>query len=277
MKDRYKVNFDNERIRIFCASISIGEGRMTLEDFKSICTRDNFYELKHSNLISVEEDIIKPTPKLRKELAERYDIHCSSSCSEEHSRLVSDSLKLVPSDVLSNFCIETAPDVERSFVRENIITGLYDENIELIRENFAITQMREHNDFHERFEALENEAQKALLSIEHQREMARFAIREEALSMERPFLYPDYQLKLSHDQLEEYVENLRLASLETEDEDRARHYQEAADKLSEKIEDVADGGSVTIAVEIVTDNYASLQIEMHNIYSEITGITQIFL
>ena len=276
MKDRYNVNFNNDRIKLFTASLALGENRMSREDFNELCTKDNYYALVHSKFITEEDGIITSTPKLRELVADRYDIHFATSCSEEHSQKVMDSLlRIVPNSVLTDFHFRTAADIERDYARDiSHEETRYNDNLERIREDFQ-REMDERRAYYEQKIADEENLQRqALLKLDYEREIEWNLVMEHALELERPMLFPDYEIALTRSELDELIDNIRTESRSIEEEREQELYIQAIEKL-ESIGDYE--GRITIAVECVTDKYGNAELVRHELYEEITGTTQIMI
>ena len=277
MKDkRYNVNFGNARIKEFCASLALGENRMSRERFNEIATKDNYYALLHSNYIKEEDGIITSTQKLRREIEERYDTRFSTSCSEEHSRLVSESISnLIPKSVLTSFNFRTATDIERDFTRaENLGDTSYQENLEHIRAAFHQEQERAKQEYERSLEQSRSEQERAMLQLEYARYNEENLVREHALELERPWLFPDCEVSLTPSELEKFIENLRAEERTLEEERTKELYQDALEKL----ENIGNfEGRINISIEITTDSYGNAEIERHEIYEEVTDTIQIIL
>ena len=277
MKDkRYNVNFNNARIKEFCATLALGENRMDKDRFNEICTTDNLYSLVHSHYIKVEDGIITSTQKLRREIEERYDTRFSTSCSEDHSRLVSESIgKLIPQSVLTSFNFRTAADIERDFQRtENLGDISYQKNLEQIKAQFQQEQERAKQEYERSLEQSRSEQERAMLQLEYARKQERSLVREHALELERPFLFPDYEVSVSRSELDELIENLRSEERNLEEDRTKELYQDAIEKL-ENIPSFE--GRINISIEITTDSYGNAEIERHEIYEEVTDTIQIIL
>ena len=275
MNDRYKVNFSNARIKSFCATLALGENRMTRDQFDEICTKDNYYALVHSTYIKEEDGIITSTSKLRREIEERYDTRFSTSCSDEHSRLVTDSIqKLIPQSVLTTFNFRTAADIERDFTREeNLEDSNYKEKLERIRNEFYEEQERAREAYERALQESRTEQERAMQELEYARSQEESLVRAHALELDRPFLFPDYEISVTRSELDEIIENLRTE--ETNQEDRTKElYQEAIEKL-ENIPSFE--GRINISVEIATDSYRNTEFVMHAIYEEVTDTIQIII
>ncbi len=278
MKDkRYNVNFGNARIKEFCASLALGENRMDRERFNEICTKDNYYALLHSNYIKEEDGIITSTQKLRREIEERYDTRFSTSCSEEHSRLVSESISnLIPKSVLTSFNFRTATDIERDFTRaENLGDTSYQENLEHIRAEFHQEQERAKQEYERSLEQSRSEQERAMLQLEYARYNEENLVREHALELERPWLFPDYEVSLTRSELDELIENLRAEERTLEEEERTKElYQDALAKLDNI---PSFEGRINIYVEVTSDSYGNASIVRHEIIEEVTDTIQIIL
>ncbi len=276
MKDRYNVNFNNDRIKLFTASLALGENRMSREDFNEFCTKDNYYALVHSKFITEEDGIITSTPKLRELVADRYDIHFANSCSEEHSQKVMDTLlRIVPNSVLTDFHFRTAADIERDYARDISHGGTrYEENLERIRVDFQHEMDEKRAYYEQKIAEEENLQRQALLKLDYEREKESNLVMEHALELERPMLFPDYEISLTRCELDMLIDSLRAESRFIEEEHEQERYVQAIDKL----DNIGDyEGRITIAVEIVTDSYGNAELVRHELYEEITGTTQIMI
>ncbi len=276
MNDRYKVNFSNVRIKTFCATLALGENRIMRHQFDKICTKDNYYALLHSNYIKEEDGIITSTAKLRREIEDRYDTRFSTSCSDEHSRLVTDSIQnLIPQSVLTSFNFRTAADIERDFTRaENLGDTSYQENLEHIRAEFHQEQERAKQEYERSLEQSRSEQERAMLQLEYARYNEGNLVREHALELERPWLFPDCEVSLTPSELEKFIENLRAEERTLEEERTKELYQDALEKL----ENIGNfEGRINISIEITTDSYGNAEIERHEIYEEVTDTIQIIL
>lgn len=112
--ERYKVNFNNERIKAAVAYMQLGESRITREELYSICGKDIFYSIKHNGYIKERErGTFIPTQKLKNHISRMDGKHFSSSGSSEHSTLLRSSLDLVPRQALIENRFQSGYDIEK--------------------------------------------------------------------------------------------------------------------------------------------------------------------
>ena len=283
MKDRYsdkryRVNFNNSRIKLFTSALAISENRMSRERFDEICTKDNFYTLLHSKLIEVDEDgIISSTAKLRGIASDKYDIHFSSSCSDEHSAKVADSLHLIPQSVLTDFHFRTANDIERDYERDLAFSEgetRYEANLQKMREEFFAEQEAQRNYYEQKIAEEQNQQQQALLRLEWERAKEDDLVYAHALESDKPFLIPEIEISVTRSELHELNDNMRSELPSIEEERERDLFSESINKL-ENVEEFE--GRITISVEIITDSYHNAEIVKHEIYEGMTGTIQIMI
>ena len=187
-----------------------------------------------------------------------------------------DSLsRIVPNSVLTDFHFRPAADIERDYARD-ISHGetRYEENLERIREDFQREMDEKRAYYEQKIADEENLQRQALLKLDFEREKESNLVMEHALELERPMLFPDYEIALTRSELDMLIDSLRAESRSIEEEREQERYMQAIDKL-ESIGDYE--GRISIAVEIVTNSYGNAELVRHELYEEITGTTQIMI
>lgn len=274
--NRYSVNFASAKVQTVCSRLALGENRLTRDDFLRTATKDIYYEMKHSGYIEEKEGIVSATSKLKNHMDQTYGIQFSSSASSEHSQKLQDSLKLIPAETIRLHDFSTAPMIQARLNAELAAdNSTFRANLEQLRTDYR-TEIQEAQELRRHELALtSSRAEYAIKALQYNSDAEHEERMLNILEQDKPYLTPDYEIKLNEDTLSEFISNLRNAAETEDDMHQAELYETAADKL-ETVE-IDAGGTVTVSVEVITDAYGNLELSEHEVYEICSEQVQIFL
>ena len=270
--DRYKVNFNSEKTKSIITTLMIAEDRITRDEIISIGNKDIYYKLSKSGYITESsKDIYKGTQKLKNYVKQKDGKSFSSSGSASHSQAVRNTLKFVPSSVLSRKSFNTGTDIEKDFKKIQQ-SERYKENLEKIKDDLQQEWYQIEKAYQESLQYSRDEIDRYMSKMQYLQDRDRVSARQSWLEQEP--LTPDYQLTFREDELNSYIENLK-SYRDSLDED-SKAYSIYSQSI-EKLENLTFNGEITINIEVITDSYQNREIFLHEVYEQTTSQPQIFL
>lgn len=268
-KNRYKVNFHNPKTQKVIAYLQLGENRISKNEILSLGTKDIFYQLRHEKLIAeTSSGEWIGTKKLHSYIKQQYGTSFASSGSNTHSEQLRKTLALLPSSVLEKRAFRTSTDIEKDF-RKFAKTQPYKEALyEMKCEKRDALQNLESS--YRKAPADITELEKYRLQIDYLQSKERLMRETELLSSPSPCLTPDYQIILTDSERETYIENLS-------------RYKESLNGRAERLVDESIAklqglsGTVSISVEVITNEYGNRTLFQHRNYEALSGTPQIFI
>ncbi|MBP3579266.1 MAG: hypothetical protein J6K15_14275 [Lachnospiraceae bacterium] len=269
--DRNKVTFSNPKVQRVLAALQIGENRITRQELLSLSNKDILYQLKNSNYIrELQKDLFIGTTKLHKHVLKTDGKHFSSSCSEEHALAVRNSLSLLPSSVLTRKAYETSYDIEKKTERRFKTDPDCRARLEQLKQNQRMA-LDEVEQKHRAFNSTSASGRYAE-NLRYQREREEHLSTLGYLNSDRPYLTPDYQVRLTDAERLEYIANL------TEYKNSFAPHEKAYAVCVDAIEKLsALQGEVTLSVEVIRNTYGNRELIMHHHFETIFDVPQIML
>lgn len=271
-KDRYTVNFNSEKTKSIITTLMIAENRITKDEIISIGNKDIYYKLSKSGYITESsKGIYKGTQRLKNYIKQKDNKSFSSSGSASHSQAVRNTLKFVPSSVLSRKSFNTGTDIEKDFKKIQR-TEQYKHNLEKLENSLKEERYQIEKAYQEALQYAKDEIDRYMSKMQYLQDRDRVSARQSWLEQEP--LTPDYQLTFREDEFHQYLENLK-SYRDSLDED-SKAYSIYSQSI-EKLENLTVNGEITINIEVITDSYQNREIFLHQVYEQTTNQSQIFL
>lgn len=264
---RYKVNFTNAKVKNVISRMEICEGRLSKEAFLKASNKDIYYQMLHSGYIKQKGGTIVATSKLRAHVADTNGTHFSSSCSIEHSANVENVLSLLPTSVLDRRAYTTQSDLEIRYKRDFRNNPSYGARLGEMKSRYeeALDSLKKE---HLAFKPSSG-TEKMQEALHYKNELHTLESRLAILENE-PCLIPDFQVRLTSDELSLFMENLISHRDRLTEEEEIERYTQAVEALR-SLQSEQGEGEVTLCIEVVTTHYMQREIFKHQNYAQITG------
>lgn len=269
--DRNRVNFSNPKVKLVSSYLILGENRLTKSEILSLANKDIFYQMKNSGFLKEKENgAFAGTKKFQDYIKQSEGKRLSSSSSSLHSQSVRNTLSFVPREILLRGSYKSSPDIEKQFKRTEK-TPSFREKTTILKRNLEAELA---NADAERNRPCSTEE-------EHLRKELQYSARKEAILSrmdwlnERTALTPDYQMTLTHDELQQYIN--KLADYRDTLSDGCKAY-EVYNAAIEKLKNIPPSdSSITLNVEVITNSYGERELALHRNFEFLDGNPQIFL
>lgn len=278
-KNRNKVNFSNKKTQAVISHLQLGENRISKAEILSLANKDILYQLKNSGYIKEQsKGHFIGTAKLHNYVKRTEQTSFSSSKSERHAQKIRDSLKIVPKSVIERKHFQTATDIEKHFNQKVYKSPQYQKRLSDLKSSCQ-KKLHHTERKHQQFlhsSSSHSSTMRYQEKIDYYKEKERHLAELKVCNEERPFLLPDYSLRMNRDELNEYIENL------TDYRDSLSKSSKAyklCDESLETLKTISAGvqTEITISVEIVSPYYSRQQMIEHTNYSILSDTPQIFL
>lgn len=270
---RNKVNWNNPKVQTVISYIQLGENRITKSEILSLANKDIYYQLRNSGYIKEsEKGQLSGTKKLHNHISQIDNTHFASSGSREHSQKLRDSLSLLPKSVLERRDFKSSYDIEKQFNRTTLKSQEYKEQLQTMKQDTRECLSTLQRSYDTTLARCNSDFERYNLTLSYQNQKEQYESQLAHLN-NKPYLVPDYQVTLTQQERDIYIDNLE-SYRDTLDERSVSYdyYTESIDKLKSLPE-----GTVTLNLEIVTSCYGTKEIELHENFEVFTGTPQIFI
>lgn len=273
-KHRNKVNFSNPKTQMVISYLQLGENRITREEILKLAGKDILYQLKNSGYIREQDKgHFQGTKKLHTLISKTDGKHFASSGSRDHASGVRKTLSLLPTGVLEKKHFASSYDVEKMFNKKVLTSPAYKETLhhmkDSLKRELATLEARHHTYQKNTI----GEADRYSEWVFYQKQRAGI-FSELSYLEEDPYLIPDYQIRLSRDEMSLYIQNLTdYRDLLTEGTKEHQIYTESIDRLKS----LSVEGEITLSVEVITDSYGNRELSKHRNFERFSNTPQIFL
>ena len=278
-QNSHKVNFSNRKTQAVISHLQLGENRISKVEILSLANKDILYQLKNSGFIREQsKGQFVGTSKLHNYVKRTTQTSFSSSKSPHHSQQLRNSLHLAPRSVIEKKHFQTAPDIEKHFNQKVYQSPQYQKRLSDLKSScqkkLHYTEQKHQQFLHS--SSSHSSTMRYQEKIDYYKEKERHLAELKVCNQERPFLLPDYSLRMNKDELNEYIQNLtdyRDSLLES-----SKAYSLYNDSI-ETLRTISTGveTEIIIAVEIVSPYYSREQMIEHQYYSTLSDTPQIFL
>ena len=253
--------------------LQLGENRLSKSEIMRLANKDIYYQLKHSGYITeTEKGQIKGTPKLHNHISKLDNTHFANSGSKRHSQELRDSLSLLPKSVLERRSFKTSYDIEKDFNKKILKAQEYKETLYQMKQSKQAELETLQRNYQSSIQNCNSDSERYELKLSYQKEKERYEAQLSYLS-QKPYLTPDYQVSMTEQEREDYIDNLRAYRDCLEEDSKAYHYySESISKL-----EALPTGSITINIEIITNSYQNRELELHRNFELFSNTPQIFL
>lgn len=272
-RDRNKVNWNNPKTQTVISFIQLGENRITKAEIMSLANKDIFYQLKNTGYIKeTSKGMFIGTDKLHNHIKKQVGTHFSSSASQEHSQKLRDSLSLLPKSVLERKAFKTSYDIEKQFNRTVLKSQEYKESLNMMKQNTRSCLATLEASYDKVLQRCNSDYERYNLRLSYLKEREMYQSHLGYLS-DKPYLIPDYQVSLTAEEREQYIQNLVEYRDTLIDNSRAYDiYTESIDKLKS-----LPAGAITLSCEVITNCYGNREMFLHEQFELFSGTPQIFL
>ena len=278
-QNRNKVNFSNKKTQAVISHLQLGENRISKAEILSLANKDILYQLKNSGYIKEQsKGQFIGTAKLRNYVKRTEQTSFSSSKSQHHSQQLRNSLHLVPKSVIERKHFQTASDIENHFNQKVYKSPQYQKRLSDLKSSCQ-KKLHHTEQKHQQFlhsSASHSSTTRYQEKIDYYKEKELYLAELKVCNEERPFLLPDYSLRMNRDELNEYIQNLTDYRDSLSESSKA---YKLCDESLETLKTISAGvqTEITISVEIVSPYYSRQQMIEHTNYSILSDTPQIFL
>ena len=276
-KPRSKTNFNNPKVKNLIRHLEISENRLTKADILEIANKDILYQLKNEGYIKeTEQNYYKATKKLTSKMEKDYNESFGRSSSKAHSKRVYESTKLLPKHIVAERNFKTGQELEKEFKRYQKSISYkksYQERLTSL-----ITTKDNLYEYHKQIQRSDlSNAVKLQEKIDYKSRNDELTRSISILKGNACFV-PDYSFACTYEDSIAYCNYLKnYQSTLEENTKEYRMYQEAVSKISDILTMYLPEQFITWSIEIVTNSYASVDIERHRNYEVLTGQPVIYL
>lgn len=271
--DRNKVNWNNPKTQAVISYLQLGENRITKAEIMSLANKDIYYQLRNSGYIKeTEKGHFTGTQKLHTHIAKQDGTHFASSGSREHSQKLRDTLSLLPKSVLERKAFKSSYDIEKHFNRTTLKSQEYKETLQMMKQNTKSCLATLEVTYDKALQRCNSDYDRYSLKLSYLKERELYQSQLQYLS-DKPYLVPDYQVSLTAEEREQYIQNLEEYRDTLNENSKAYNiYSESIDKINALPE-----GAVTLCCETITNFYGTRENFLHEQFERFSGIPQIFL
>lgn len=257
--------------------MELSENRLSRTDILDIANKDILYQLKNEGYIKeTDKNCYKATKKLTSKMEKDYSEAFGRSSSKEHSRRVYESTKLLPKHIVAERNFKTGQELEKAFKRYQKSVSYKKSYQERLT---TITTTRDNlKEYHAQIQ------HSNLPNTVKLQEKIDYKSKNNELTRSIDILkgnacnVPDYSFNCSYEDSIVYRNQLKnYQSTLEENTKEYRIYQEAIEKITTTLISYEPTQMITWNIEIVTNSYASVDIERHQNYEYFTGQPVIYL
>lgn len=268
-----QVNFNNPKTMQTIRYLQLAENRLKRQEMLAITGKDIFYQLKNNGFIKEDsKGIFQGTNKLHNHMKKLDGSTFSKSNSTEHSNKILKTIQFLPKEIITEARFQTGTDLQKEYQKQKHQR----EYKELLKQEKETLQRRiqELSTSYKELQQLEHDQVKKLQATFNYRMTMESLERTIEVLKENNFSPPDYSVELTKTEGEDYLSNL----IEYRDslEKHTKEY-DIYSKAVEKMEHLITDENIILGIEIVTNNYGSLDMEKHYLYERIMKQNVIYI